>query len=135
MPNVIVIAGPNGAGKSTLAPSLLEKHFGNVPFINADEIAETFVGERHADIQAGRLMLMRLKELADRNSSFAFESTLAGRTYLRFLATLQADGFTVQVVYLWLQGLELSIQRVAERVRAGGHNVPVSAIHRRFHRG
>jgi predicted ABC-type ATPase len=136
MPNVVVIAGPNGAGKSTLAPNLLEKHFGNVPFVNADEIAETLVGSEHStDIQAGRVMLRRLMEYGSRNESFAFETTLAGRSYLRFLAGLLGKGFTFQVVYLWLPSVELSIQRVAERVRSGGHDVPVSTIRRRFDRG
>ena len=136
MPDVIVIAGPNGAGKSTLAPNLLEKHFGNIPFINADEIAETLAGSEHStDIKAGRVMLRRLKELAGRNESFAFETTLSARSYLRFLNGLQGNGFIVQVVYLWLPSVELSIQRVAERVRAGGHDIPVSTIRRRFDRG
>lgn len=131
MPNVVVIAGPNGAGKSTLAPSLLKDIFGSIEFVNADIIAAGGTTE----IEAGKQMLRRLKELSDRRESFSFETTLSGRGYAKFLKRLQSIGYTVQIAFLWLPDIELSIQRVAERVRNGGHDIPEGAIKRRFSRG
>ena len=135
MPDVVVIAGPNGAGKSTLAPDLLAKYYSNIPFLNADSIAETLSSELYAEIKAGRIMLTRMHEFARSQESFAFETTLSARTYLRFLNAIQAKGYSVEIAFLWLPDVELSIQRVAERVRVGGHDIPVEKIRRRFDRG
>jgi predicted ABC-type ATPase len=135
MPNVVIIAGPNGAGKSTFAPDLLREHYSNIPFLNADSIAETFSPESNTEIKAGRIMLTRMHEFARSKQSFAFETTLSARTYVRFLRDAQAHGYSVQIVFLWLPDVELSIQRVAERVRVGGHDIPAETIRRRFVRG
>lgn len=135
MPDVIIIAGPNGAGKSTLAPSLLKDIFGSIEFVNADNIAADLAPTGKAEIEAGKQMLRRLKELSDRRESFSFETTLSGRGYAKFLKRLQSIGYTVQIAFLWLPDIELSIQRVAERVRNGGHDIPEGAIKRRFSRG
>jgi len=137
MPDVIVIAGPNGAGKSTLAPALLRDTFGILEYVNADTIAQglsAFAPETAA-IEAGRVMLHRLNELAERNKDFAFETTLASRFYSKWLAKLQTKGYHIHLVFLWLNSPELAVQRVAERVRAGGHNIPEDTIRRRFDRG
>ena len=135
MPNVIVIAGPNGAGKSTLAPSLLQNVFGNIEFLNADDIEAALETHGRVDIEAGKEMIRRFDELAARRESFAIETTLSGRTYARSLRRLKDDGYTVQIAFLWLPDVELSIQRVAERVRKGGHDIPEDTIRRRFGRG
>lgn len=136
MPNVIVIAGPNGAGKSTLAPDLLKKHFSDAPFINADAIAEELTSSKTSrQIAAGRIMLRRMHERANARETFAFETTLSARTYHRFLQDLKQRGYIIQIAYLWLRDVELSIARVAERVRVGGHNIPEATIRRRFDRG
>lgn len=135
MPDVVIIAGPNGAGKSTLAPDLLRKYYSDIPFLNADSIAETLSTESNVDIKAGRIMLTRMRAFAKSQESFAFETTLSARTYLRFLNEIQSEGYSVQMAFLWLPNVELSIQRVAERVRIGGHDIPVETIRRRFDRG
>lgn len=135
MPNIVIIAGPNGAGKSTFAPDLLKEHFSNIPFLNADSIAESLGSVDNVEIAAGRIMLMQMHEFARRGESFAFETTLSARTYVRFLRDCQASGYAVQLAYLWLPDVELSIQRVAERVRIGGHDIPILTIRRRFDRG
>ncbi|MEQ1605296.1 MAG: zeta toxin family protein [Pyrinomonadaceae bacterium] len=135
MPSVIIIAGPNGAGKSTFAPDLLNKHFSGIPFLNADSIAESLVSAGNVDIEAGRIMLTRMREFGRKRESFAFETTLSARTYVRFLKDVQKNGFSLQIAYLWLPDVELSVQRVAERVRVGGHDIPVPTIRRRFDRG
>src|SRR5437764_7646270 len=82
-PHVIIIAGPNGAGKSTLAPFLLRDMFGILEYVNADSIAlglSAFQPEKVA-FEAGRIMLKRLNYLSEQQVSFAFESTLATRSY------------------------------------------------------
>jgi predicted ABC-type ATPase len=138
MPDVVVIAGPNGAGKSTLAPDLLKKFFNDIPFINADTIAEGLLetrSVRNVEIESGRIMLSRLRQMSAREESFAFETTLSARSYVPLLERLKEKGYSIQITYLWLADVELSIQRVAERVRVGGHDIPIDTVVRRFNRG
>jgi predicted ABC-type ATPase len=136
-PHVFVIAGPNGAGKSTAAPALLRDLLGVAEYVNADLIAQglsAFDTESVA-FQAGRVMLARLKQLAARRRSFAFETTLATRSYLPWLSSLRARGYAVDLVFLWLPSPEMAVARVTERVRLGGHGVPEAVIRRRYRRG
>ena len=137
MPDVVIIAGPNGAGKSTLAPHLLRDGLGILEYVNADTIAQglsAFAPETAA-IEAGRVMLRRLSELAKERRDFAFETTLATRFYSNWLKSLQASGYNIHLVFLWLTSPELAIERVAERVRAGGHHIPEKTVRRRYDRG
>lgn len=136
-PQVAVIAGPNGAGKSTLAPSILRDTFGLLEFVNADTISvglSAFNAEAVA-LDAGRVMLTRLRELAANKQSFAFESTLATRSYAPWVSLLAQEGYEFHLLFLWLNTAELAIQRVAERVRNGGHSVSEDIIRRRYSRG
>lgn len=135
--SVVILAGPNGAGKSTAAPELLHATLAIDEFVNADVIARglsAFAPET-ASMAAGRVMLTRLKELADARLSFAFETTLASRSFAPWLRELRASGYAVHIVFLWLSSPELAIQRVAERVAAGGHDVPEVTVHRRYAAG
>lgn len=137
MPNVVVIAGPNGAGKTTLAPHLLRDRLGIFEYVNADTIAQglsAFALETVA-IEAARIMLRRLRELAEQRKDFAFETTLATRSYLKWLSSLRFEGFYVHLVFLWLSSPELAIERVSQRVRRGGHDIPEATIRRRYERG
>jgi predicted ABC-type ATPase len=102
-PKVIVIAGPNGAGKSTLAPLLPRDKFDLADYVNADTLAlglSAFHPEKVA-MQAGRVMLKRLRELASQRESFAFESTLASRSYAPWVSDLQSEGYTFHLLFLW----------------------------------
>lgn len=137
MPDVIVIAGPNGAGKSTLAPALLRDTIGILEFVNADTIAEglSAFAPEDASFDAGRVMLGRLHDLASDRKDFAFETTLASRFYANWLTELQAQNYRVSLIFLWLNGVELAIERVNARVRLGGHSIPEETIYRRFERG
>ena len=138
MPNLVVIAGPNGAGKSTAAPLLIGKRLGIAEFVNADVIAaglSAFSPESVA-IEAGRIMLRRLDDLAASGANFAFETTLASRSFAPWIARLRAErGYRFHLFYLWLQDPEHNVRRVAERVRLGGHSVPADVIRRRHARG
>lgn len=137
-PNLILIAGPNGAGKSTAAPILLRDFLGVVEFVNADAIAvglSSFQPERVA-IHAGRIMLKRLYELAGRQANFAFESTLASRSFAPWINELkQNSGYSFYLIFLWLPSPDMAIARVKERVRAGGHSVSEDVVRRRYSGG
>lgn len=135
--DVIILAGPNGAGKSTAAPVLLKGTLGLAEFVNMDVIAEglsAFEPDRVA-MAAGRIMLARLRELAGRGVSFAFETTLASRSFARWIAQLTAKEYRFRLLFLWLPTPEFAVQRVADRVRMGGHDVPDETIRRRYHKG
>lgn len=136
-PKIIVIAGCNGAGKSTIAPHLLRDAFGLKDFVNADTIAQglSAFSPESVSMEAGRLMLKRLKDLANQQKSFAFETTLATRFYANWIADLEQKGFEFHLVFLWLESPELAIERVKERVRVGGHNIPEDVIYRRYFKG
>jgi len=137
MPNVIIIAGPNGAGKSTLAPALLRDTLGILEYVNADTIAEglSAFAPEDASFDAGRVMLGRLHELASENRDFAFETTLASRFYAGWLKDLREKGYRASLIFLWLDTVDLAIERVRERVRMGGHDIPEETLRRRYDRG
>jgi predicted ABC-type ATPase len=136
-PNVVVLAGPNGAGKSTSAPSILKDTLGVDEFVNADVIARGLSGfePERAAMAAGRIMLARLRELARQRRSFAFETTLASRSFAPWLADLIRTGYQFHLVFLWLPNADMAVARVAARVREGGHNVPEDTIRRRYDSG
>lgn len=136
-PQLVIIAGPNGAGKSTLAPVLLRDTFGLLEFVNADTISAglSAFNAGAVALDAGRVMLTRLRELALNKQSFAFESTLATRSYAPWISRLAQEGYQFHLLFLWLNTVELAIQRVAERVRGGGHSVSGEIIRRRYQRG
>lgn len=136
-PKIIVIAGCNGAGKSTIAPHLLRDAFGLKDFVNADTIAQglSAFAPESVSIEAGRLMLKRLKDLAKERKSFSFETTLATRFYANWLGKLQQKGFEFYLIFLWLESPKLACQRVRERVSLGGHNISEDVIYRRYFKG
>jgi predicted ABC-type ATPase len=134
---VVVLGGPNGAGKSTAAPRLLRGSLRIEEFVNADTLAQGLSAFRPQDvaIEAGRITLARLDALEAQWKSFAFEATLPSQGLARRMDRLESHGYLVHIVYLWLPTVDLALARVAERVRAGGHDVPVDAVRRRFDRG
>jgi predicted ABC-type ATPase len=136
-PSVVVLAGPNGAGKSTVAPALLHGALAVNEFVNADVIASglSAFDPESAAIAAGRVMLVRIRELASQRVNFAFETTLASRSFAPWLRQLATSGYAVHLVYLWLPSADFAVERVAERVRAGGHNVPAGTVRRRYAAG
>ncbi|MEW6738625.1 MAG: zeta toxin family protein [Nitrospirota bacterium] len=136
-PHLIVIAGPNGAGKSTTAPFLLKGILGVDEFVNADLIAQGLSGfqPEGAAFHAGRVMLERIHYLAKKRVNFAFETTLASRTFAPWITGLRKTGYDFHLVFLYLPNEEFAVARVAERVRMGGHNVPEETIRRRYNAG
>jgi predicted ABC-type ATPase len=136
-PTVYVIAGPNGAGKTTFATEFLPRVMDVPEFLNADLIAAGLApfDPGSQAVRAARLLLERFEELVTSRKSFAFETTLAGRVYLQRIRRLKEAGYRVLLFYLWLPIVELAVERVANRVRQGGHDVPEVDIRRRFRRG
>jgi len=137
MPNLYILAGPNGAGKTTAAKSVLAEELGCYEFVNADAIAAGLSPFRPEDaaMAAGRLMLERMATLLVARADFAFESTLATRSYVPFIKRAQSDGYSVRLVYFWLSSPEQAQARVAQRVLEGGHNIAADVIERRYYRG
>ena len=134
-PSVVVLAGPNGSGKTTVAPMLLNDLLDLPEFVNADQIAIGLSGfaPAGAAIAAGRVMLERIHSLAESGEDFAFETTLASLSFKRLLSRMREDhGYRIHIAFLWLPTVQQAISRVADRVRQGGHTVPVDVIRRRY---
>jgi predicted ABC-type ATPase len=136
-PELRIIAGPNGSGKTTFVREFLPRYITVPYFVNADLIAaglSPFAPEEAA-LTAGRLMLTEIHRLADQRASFAFETTLSGRTYERLTRDMREQGYKVYLYFLWLPSPDMNVERVAHRVRHGGHNVPEDDVRRRYRRG
>ena len=135
--HLYIIGGPNGAGKTTASYSVLPKILECREFVNADEIARGLspFNPESVAIEAGRLMLSRIAELLRRNESFSIETTLATRSYFRLIEQAHRQGYDVTLLYFWLRTPEQAIERVAERVSKGGHNIPSDIIRRRYQEG
>ena len=133
-PVVVALAGPNGAGKSTTGPPLLKEALGVTQLVNADLIAEGLAAfdPAGAALPAGKIMLGRIKALANGRASFAFETTLAARSYVRWILKLVEAGYQFHIVFLWLPNPEFALVRVRDRVRRGGHSVPEGTVRRRW---
>jgi len=137
MPNLYIIAGCNGAGKTTASFTVLPEVLSCKEFVNADEIARglsPFQPETVA-IQAARLMLKRIEELMEEKADFAFETTLASRTYVNTIKLAKELDYTVTLLYFWLPSPEVAKNRVKQRVLRGGHNIPEQTIISRYYSG
>ena len=136
-PNMYIIAGPNGAGKTTASYTLLPTMLNCINFVNADEIARGLspFSPSIVDVQAARIMLQRIDELLALKEDFAIETTLATRSYVQLVKRAQAIGYNVHLLFFCLESPEQAIQRVAQRVKEGGHDVPTDVIRRRFQLG
>lgn len=137
MPRLYIISGCNGAGKTTASYTLLPELLEVSEFVNSDEFAkylEPFKPE-NAKVRASRFMLEKINYLLERKADFAIETTLATRSLLKITQRAQAEGYSVTVLYFWLNSPELAIQRVRDRVEKGGHNIPEPIIRRRYSTG
>ena len=134
---ILIIAGPNGAGKTTFAREFLRHEAGFTAFVNADLIAEGLNPLQPEDeaVAAGRMMLNMIRSYVAAGRSFAFETTLSGRAYARMIPEWRAQGYRVRLFFLRLPDPEMAVERVRQRVRDGGHNIPEDVIRRRFNAG
>ena len=135
--NLYIIAGCNGAGKTTASFTILPEILNCKEFVNADEIAKglsPFQPEKVA-LDAGRIMLNKINELLAENENFAFETTLASKSYKPKIIEAQKNGYRVTLLFFWLQNIELAKERVKIRVIEGGHTIKPEIIERRYFRG
>lgn len=137
MPRLYIISGCNGAGKTTASYSLLPEMLNCTQFVNSDEFAKGLspFNPEKASIQASRFMIMKIRYLLQRDQDFAIETTLATRTLLKTVRMAQNAGYTVTLLYFWLNSPELAVERVRARVETGGHNIPEETIRRRYQVG
>ena len=135
--HLYIIAGCNGAGKTTASRTILPKSLLVKEFVNADEIAKGLspFNPEGVAIEAGRLMLERIKYLLSKGESFSIETTLATRSYVKLVREASKSGYMVHLIYFWLNSPQLAVERVAERVSEGGHNIPYDVILRRYAKG
>ncbi|GAO29493.1 zeta toxin family protein [Geofilum rubicundum] len=134
MKRLFVISGCNGAGKTTASYTVLPDILNCDEFVNADEIAKGLspFHPESAAIQAGRLMLDRINKLIFKGSDFAFETTLATKSYSNLILKAKENGYHVTLLFFWLRSTDLAVKRVETRVKEGGHNIPEDVIRRRY---
>lgn len=134
--NVYIIAGPNGSGKTTFAKKFLQDYAKCPNFVNADLIAHGLspFSPHSAAIKAGKLVLSQIHEFANAGVDFAFESTLAGKSYVNLFKELKDKGYKLHIFFLWIPSADLAIARIKDRVKEGGHNVLSQDVRRRFNR-
>lgn len=135
--NLFIIAGCNGAGKTTASFTILPEIIDCKEFVNADEIARglsPFQPEK-VSFESGRIMINRINELLKENESFAFETTLSTRSYKGKILQAKKQGYTVTLLFFWLNNIELAKERVRIRVIEGGHHIPKDVIERRYLKG
>lgn len=137
MPNLFIIAGPNGAGKTTYARNFLVDEMRCHEFVNADLIAAGISPSAPADaeLEAGRIMTRRLRQLLAERKDFAFETTLSGYGYVPWLEAARTAGYRVRLDFLWIASLDVARERIRQRVRKGGHDIPDEVQRRRFPKG
>lgn len=135
--NLYIIAGCNGAGKTTASFTVLPEMLDCQEFVNADEIAKGLspFNPEGVAIQAGRLMIDRIIHLLKEGETFAFETTLATRSYVKLIQRAQKRGYFVTLLFFSLSTPEQAVARVAKRVSEGGHNIPTDVIYRRYDAG
>ena len=137
MPKLYIIAGCNGAGKTTASYTILPELFECREFVNSDEFAKALspFNPSAAAVGATRLMLMKVHYLVNRKADFSIETTLATRTLLSFVKEAKDLGYSITLMYFWLNSPELAIQRVKDRVSTGGHDIPDDIVRRRYYSG
>ena len=134
MPRLYIISGCNGSGKTTASYTLLPDLLDCREFVNSDEFAKSLspFDPAAASVTASRYMLMKINYLLERRADFCVETTLATRSLLKIIQQAQGLGYEATVLYFWLNSPELAIQRVHDRVTAGGHNIPDHVVRRRY---
>ena len=130
-PVFVVVAGPNGAGKS----SLVRANPLGFEVFNPDELAGQIGGSPVARmIHTGRMMHKLIGQAFQAGESFGIETTLSGHRTLALMAQAKEKGYTVALIYVGVDSLDLSKLRIGQRMKEGGHGVPERDVERRFPR-
>jgi len=135
--HIYIISGCNGAGKTTASYTVLPEMLQCEEFVNVDEIAKGLspFNPDKAAIEAGRLMLQKMKKLIKQKKDFAFETTLSPRSYVNLVQKARDEGYHVTLLFFWLNSTDLAIERVKSRVKEGGHDIADHVIKRRYYNG
>lgn len=137
-PSLWIIAGPNGVGKTTYAKQHISSVTGSSAFINQDEIARGIspIGAVTGEdlITAARVSIYQRNKMLKSNRNFTIETTLSGKSYLKFMDEAKSRGYQVNLIFFYVNSIEESLKRVQRRVESGGHNVAEKDIRRRFPR-
>lgn len=133
---VIIIAGSNGVGKTTWSGEFLADH-PDFTFLNADNVAKEIAPEDPEGnaLAAGRIFLRSVSEMIEQGRPFLLESTLSGHYLVRLIEKLRKNGYSVRIVFLFVDSTETVKIRIRGRVKKGGHFVPDADVERRFLRG
>ena len=137
MPRLYILAGCNGAGKTTASYTFLPEILDCREFVNSDEFAKSLspFDPSVASVSASRFLLRRIEYLMDQGADFSIETTLATRSLVSIIEDARKRNYTITILYLWVQSPEIAIQRVRDRVAAGGHNIPENVLRRRYTTG
>jgi predicted ABC-type ATPase len=131
---LVIVAGPNGAGKTTFARAYLQVYA--YKYLSADALAAELSPEQPslARIEAGREFSRKVKESISAGEDLIVESTLSGRSMRQFIKVARDKPYSIMIVFVFLENAQICVDRVKERVKKGGHDVPELDIRRRFHR-
>lgn len=134
-PAFTLIAGANGSGKTTLTRWNSDS-FREIPVLDPDTIGNTLQSATTAafPIAGARQVLRSASEHLRKAESFAVETTLAGKSYLRMMLDARRRGFELVLVYIGTEKVEINLARIRNRVLAGGHDVPEDDVRRRYER-
>lgn len=134
MPLLHLLAGPNGAGKSTYVRDVLSPTT-RLPFINADEITLERWPDAQAEhaYEAARIAEDRRRDHIAHRRSFITETVFSHPSKVQLVSDAVDAGYLVHL-HIIIVPVELAVQRVAERVRRGGHDVPEQKIRERYER-
>lgn len=139
VPNLYIISGCNGAGKTTASYTILPEMLHCKEFVNSDEIAKGLspfnATTMTVAVEASRIMYKRIRELIGLAETFALETTLASRSIANLIKDAQQKGYYVTLLFFWLNTPDLAVERVKDRVAAGGHNVNETTVRRRYRSG
>ena len=137
MPRLYILSGCNGSGKTTASYTLLPEMLECSQFVNSDEFAKSLspFDPGKASVAASRYMLMRINYLLARKEDFSIETTLATRSLVGIINEAKSLGYTITLLYFWLNSPDLAVQRVRNRVLTGGHNIPDNVVRRRYSMG
>lgn len=135
-PIMVIIAGPNGSGKTRLAPFFLkQKRIKN--YFNPDEIARGLspLDPENEAVEAGKIVIRKIRETIQKKESFAIETTLSGGAYPKnYAEQAKAAGYKILMIYLYTEDVRINIKRISNRKKEGGHSVPSEAVRRRYDR-
>lgn len=124
-----IIAGINGTGKSSLTGVLKNQQSDLGTIIDVDKIAAAHGGN---NVLAGRIAIQKIRSCLERGVCFTQETTLSGKKTVRTARQARELGYYIRMYYVGLNSAEDSLERIANRVRKGGHDIPAEDVRRRY---